>query len=711
MKLEFIDNSSPYLKDIKKLWRENSQTLGFFPEGAFDDHARKDCILASISDSEELQGYLLFREVWRGSILPIGVIVHLCVTERERRNGVCKALVYKFRELKKNTYFKIELKCRQDFIANSIWPKLGFVYSEERIGRTGQPLIKWEIRFRELPLINLIEKSDSEDRLQVVLDANVLYRLQDPLLDYPLSDKYLSEEAKALESDWLDGITLIITDETPNEILKNNNPSERERRLLFANKYPRLHTDIFEVEKIEQELGQFFPGNLSRSMRSDKKQLAHAIAGNADFFITQDEGLLNRASDINNIFNFRILSPGEFIGRLDESIREREYKPSIFAGSRRLSISKVTSPGDATLYSDFRQSTTGERRRDFERKIRAFISQPRLYSVEVIRCSNPEQNLALVVYDRNNPEELKVPLLRISKSNRSGTILRYLLRRSVLISALEGRHVLSIRDSTLFSNFELAYIESGFVLTEPQLWLKFTIAKADSGLSLQKILLDMKQKKQAYQKVLDNLAESLLKALENEDPVALIEIERRLWPAKILNAPIPAYIIPIRANWAQHLFEEELASQTLLGSEEDLTLRNENVYYRSKHSNTRIKSPARILWYINKSKKYEGTMSIRACSLIDEVIIGSARTLFRRFERLGVYRWEDIIKTAKGNPDERIMAIRFSNSELFKNPINLELLKSIFLRSEGKNIVLQSPQLISRKTFTEIYNLATKEMD
>ncbi len=711
MKLDFIEGSSPYLKDIKKLWRENSQTLGFFPEGAFDDHAEKRCILAAISDSGELLGYLLFREVWRGSIWPIGVIVHLCVTEGDRGNGVCKALVYELRRLKKETYLKLELKCRKDYKANVIWPKLGFVYSDERTGRIGQPLIKWELRFRELPLINIIENNLSRDQLQVVIDANVLYRLQDPLPDYRLSDKWLSEEAKALEADWLDGITIFITDETPNEIQKNKNQIEREKRLIFANEYSRLHTDLTEVEKIGSELEQFYPGNLSRSMKSDKKQLSHAIAGNADFFVTQDEGILRKSLVINEKFGIRILSPGELIGRLDEAIREREYRPKMFAGSRRLSISKVTSPEVAFLYSDFRQSVIGEKKRNFTKIIRTFIAQPRQYSVEVVTCSNPEQNLAFVVYDRTNLDELKVPILRISKSNRSETVLRYLLRRTVLIAAREKRSVLSIHDFTLSSHFENAFIGSGFVQAEHRLWLKFTIAEADSGLGLKKILLDIKLKKPAYQKVLNTLVEELSKALERQDSATLTEIERRLWPAKILDANIPGYIISIHPNWAQHLFEEDLASQTFWGSEENLTLMNENVYYRSKRPNKRIMSPARILWYVKRSNKHQGTMSIRACSLLDEVIIGSARTLFRRFERLGVYRWEDIIRTAKDNPDASIMAIRFSNTELFNNPVYVKTLKSLFLRNERKNIVLQSPQLINRKTFAEIYCLGTKEVE
>ncbi|MBN2437722.1 MAG: hypothetical protein JXL20_03890 [Deltaproteobacteria bacterium] len=52
MKIDTIKHCSPYLPEIKRLWRKNSQTLGFFPEGAFDEHAIRGSILAAISDSE-----------------------------------------------------------------------------------------------------------------------------------------------------------------------------------------------------------------------------------------------------------------------------------------------------------------------------------------------------------------------------------------------------------------------------------------------------------------------------------------------------------------------------------------------------------------------------------------------------------------------------------------------------------------------------------
>ncbi len=37
-------------------------------------------------------------------------------------------------------------------------------------------------------------------------------------------------------------------------------------------------------------------------------------------------------------------------------------------------------------------------------------------------------------------------------------------------------------------------------------------------------------------------------------------------PAKITDADIPAFIVPVRAEWAMSLFDSEIASQDLFGA-------------------------------------------------------------------------------------------------------------------------------------------------
>jgi predicted nucleic acid-binding protein/GNAT superfamily N-acetyltransferase len=708
MKIEALNYNSPYLPRIKQLWRRNSRTLGFFPEGAFDEHAARRLILAAISGAGELYGYLLYRVVWKGSIWPTAVIVHLCISEQFRKKGISKALVGVLRESKQNDLFKIELKCRRDYDGNKIWPRLGFVYKDEIIGRAGYPLIRWEMEFRQLPLIELIEKSSVQKQIRAVIDANVLYRIQDKLPDSPKREKSLSEEAKALNEDWIgEEIAIYITDESLNEIQRNDDPKERKLRLSFATCYNRLRTDVNDVKDVEERLKPFFPNKPKNSTKSDMRQLAHAIAGNTHFFITQDTGLLKKAKRVDRAFHCKILSPGEFIGSIDESIREAEYKPATFAGSHRLIWERTGSNDFLALYSFFGRPDSGEKKKGFESQVRSFLAQPKRYEIGQCRKKHGDEKLALFVYDRGNPSELAIPLLRISRSQLSGTVLRYLLRQTVLISAREKRLIVRIPDSDILPDFRQAFIECGFIRGE-KIWIKYSLPNSDTGLNLRNLLTEMSDRMPSCRKAFISLAETLASAIQIQDSVNLADVERRLWPGKILDANIPTYIISIHPYWAQHLFDEELAKQTLWGSKEDLSLRNENVYYRSDRTSWPILSPGRIFWYVKKNASYNGTMCIRACSSLDEVVVGRATDLYSRFRRLGIYKWKDVRQTAKDLPSGNIMALRFSNTELFRRPIELNLLKNILKENENKSPFLQSPQPISGDSFAVIYGVATK---
>jgi hypothetical protein len=207
--------------------------------------------------------------------------------------------------------------------------------------------------------------------------------------------------------------------------------------------------------------------------------------------------------------------------------------------------------------------------------------------------------------------------------------------------------------------------------------------------------------------IVDSLIVELLNAAEEQDSLRLADLERRLWPLRILDANIPNFIVSIMPAWAQHLFDEGIARQTLLGGRDDLLLRNENVYYRSARSGGGILSPARVLWYVTQDKDNPMTsMQIRACSLLDEVIIGRAKDLYSRFERLGIYAWEDVLRTAGQNANNKIMALRFSNTVILSRPIGLQTLKNIIREEEDKEPMLQSPQRINNQTFARIYRKA-----
>ncbi len=183
----------------------------------------------------------------------------------------------------------------------------------------------------------------------------------------------------------------------------------------------------------------------------------------------------------------------------------------------------------------------------------------------------------------------------------------------------------------------------------------------------------------------------------------MADIERMLYPAKITDAGIPNFIIPIQAWWAKDLFDKELAQEIIWGAKEELALRREVVYYRSKQASGGLKAPGRILWYVSKTGSGKNSSSIlgaiRACSLLDEIVIAKPKDLHRRFRRLGIYSFKDVLKTARDDFNREIMAVKFSDTQLFKKPVELRDIEKIL----GRKISVRAPYKITTEGFRMIF--------
>jgi predicted nucleic acid-binding protein len=698
MSIEIIDESSPFLTEVKKLWRKNSDTLGFFPEGAFAEHAAKKSVIIAVSAQKDIMGYLLYRTVKRGAGWPIAVIVHLCVANNHRGRGVAKNLVESLRKMTSYNFLRVELKCRRDFEANKMWPHIGFTYDGDDIGRAGLPLGRWYMAFRDLPLMALFRQKDLAKKFLAVIDSNILFRLQDPVVaTAPAHERILCEEAKALLEGWLDeDVTLAITNETLNEIERQNNYDERQRRRLFSKEFHRIESSQDKLEKVYERLEAYFTGTPTDNLKSDIVQVSQAIAGNAFCLITQDLGLIKRADLVEREFGIKIMAPGEFVGHVDEVIREVQYCPKALGGSRRLMKSTIHGRLPPNIYSQFRYSPLGERKNEFEAQLRVFMAQPSRYVLEL--CSQSSGNhMVFIVYDRGSRGELAIPVLRIASSPFAQTVLRYVLRQIILTSFHEKCVITTIGDRSCGDRFSEALEEAGFSKIDGH-WVKCNLPFAGDSEDLRAVL-----ETQSDGVVLRNICSALSAAMQTGDPIALVDIERRLWPAKILDANIPNYIISIKSGWAQHLFDEDLAAQTLYGAREEIALKHENVYYRRYRYPAQVRGPARILWYVMKDHRYRNSMQLKACSFLDEVVTGKAKDLFKRFQRLGIYEWTDILRDAQKKPDNPLMALCFSNTEVFPHPIDLQSFTGIVKREDDKSLCLQSPQVISAKSFAILY--------
>jgi hypothetical protein len=189
--------------------------------------------------------------------------------------------------------------------------------------------------------------------------------------------------------------------------------------------------------------------------------------------------------------------------------------------------------------------------------------------------------------------------------------------------------------------------------------------------------------------------------LREGNSAAVAEVERLLWPTKLLGRGLPTYLVPIKPGWAEHIVDERLAHAGLFGARDDLALNREAVYYRSPQQPA-PSAPGRVLWYVSADQATIEGKAIRACSAIDEVAVVDGRDAYRRNRRFGVYAWRDIQELRDASPDGSLMTIRFSSTELLDTPVTLDRLRSI-MAGYGKGIMTAGPMPITDAEFAQIY--------
>jgi ribosomal protein S18 acetylase RimI-like enzyme/predicted nucleic acid-binding protein len=691
-----IDEGSPHLEKVIELAQANIATLGFFPKGAFVGYAARKQILVALDDEKNVLGYLLYATSPKKML---AYIVHLCVETSQRRRGIATALFDELKKATKDSFSGIRVRCRRDYGLSGFWSRLGFAAVGERPGRSkrGTTLTVWRFD-HELPtLFTFADERRTQSKLRVAIDANVFYDLEEP----PTPE---NEESQSLLADWLEeNIELCLTSEIFNEIDRNRDKTERERKRAFARQFRMLPSPDDKFQKISEDLRGFFPRQMDERDASDVRQLARAIAADVQFFVTRDGLLLKIAEQIYEGFGMRIIRPSDLIIHQDALIREAEYQPARLAGSS-IKIERIH-PGQSSLLEETFRAPQEETKAEFRQRLQPCLADPHIFETNVIQRA--KQPLALIVYGRQTEHELEIPLFRILQDSLSATLARYLVLNIILVSSGEGRTLTRITDARLSDDVIDALQENGFIFTNG-IWIKASLPVVETAEELASRLASLSnhfpQTSQYFQEMI-NLVNTAHSAGNIQ---MLLKAERSLWPAKITDIDIPAFVVPIWPEWAMHLFDPHIASQDLFGAEPNLIFRVENVYYRTSHRKV-LSAPARILWYVSKGKgKYQGTMSIRACSYLDEVVVDKPKVLFSRFRRLGIYRWEDVYRVAKERIDQEIMAFRFSRTEVFNTPIHRDNLQKIWEDETGGNFHIQGPISIPNQRFFRLYQMGTQ---
>lgn len=667
-------NSEFYTK-VVALGRKYAATLGFMPEGGFEDHARKKCIIVA-HDEDALCGYVMYREVPRHSRISI---VHLCVDETFRGKKVSKLLLDSLRQEYETSFnFNgISLNCRDDYeYASKVWQKYGFTPRNKTRSRSQEEhyLTFWWYSFNKPDLFSQIVADST--KIKALLDANIIMKLRDA------GDvKFLpAEDPTCLLADWLvDETEFYYASEMFNEISRDTDRQRVKRTKGFLNNFQEASHNIEARKIVSESLSKIMTGTTDNDV-SDREQVATCVVSDIKYFLTFDEGILEHRDVIEQEYNVKIMTPQEFTIALDYILHEDSYSPRQISGAISHSISRVSTSEVKACINVFWYKKSTEQKKEFVNTFYAILNDQR-NTIETIK--KDDEYVALYA-TRQEDNCVIIALLRFVESPNEITVLMGLLSQLLNRAIESGASQLMVSEQLLRESHKEVLYRFGFLNRD--------------GILTKLILRGVITKSNLSQYCFENNLQIETPDLSND--VRLLEFERFLFPLKISDLNIPCYVIPIKPKWAQELFDTREADSMLFGVDITRLWNVENVYYRSARTLTE-RVPARILWYVSADNHYGRNKGVVATSYLEEVVTGLPKDLYRKFKHYGIYEWDDIYKLCGKDIEKPIRAIRFSNTEVFNSivPYN-ELLKII-----GKKNTFQSPLEVSKVVFNEVYKL------
>ena len=665
MQITIAQLTPAYLDAVDELMKRDRQTLGFLPKGALESYLKgeKGGVLGAKIDPNQLAGYLLYSanpSYFR--------ITQLCVSKEQRGQGIAKRLVNNLRE-SATTQKAIKLNCRRDFPANNLWPELGFVTLGEKPSRSrnGHFLTIWQLALAPFDQLELFQAKTSSEALDIIIDANIFFDFDEPDIDKTIP-------SKALLSDSLVGsLELWITDELLNEINRQDDPEKRKKSQNRAQNFPKIESAPHLFERFSERLEEILPSNKS-SQRSDIRQLARAAASNVKTFVTTDGDLLKESQSIFDITGLDVVNPTKLIIQLHEFSQGKSYSPDRIAG--------FNLRWDRLTYRDLANFTFGpllnnERKGKFQEKLQPLIAQPNRYKCELLRSG--DDVVALRVLMNSSNQILISPLARVTFSANSSLFGRFLIADTLSKSVEKNLNMVKFEDSALTPNLIPELLEMGFVECNNG-FVKFCFSRYLSRKEVLSMISELCPEVEYIYQDMSNL-----------------ELEQYCSPLVLASTDHNYFLIPIRPGYATGLIDRHQSSRDLFGSDSNILLRWDNVYYRSKNRHKMLTAPGRILWYVSRKKK-----EIIAVSHLDDVVIDTTKELFRKFKRFGVLKWEDLYEMCERDPTKELMVLKFSNTFLFQEPISLDNIRTVYAKN-NIGLSLQGPSKVAPEIFRELF--------
>ncbi|MDR3627424.1 MAG: GNAT family N-acetyltransferase [Ignavibacteriaceae bacterium] len=682
IEIRSIKDCPEMLSCVLDLHKTNSKTLGFLPEQVFKESAEDEKIIIAIDKGTSVIGYLLFNINKHGNFI---YITHLCVSTNYRNQGIAKLLFRSLIDKYEAKYRGVRVTCREDYFATKVWEKLGFTFVHEKPGRSkgGSVLFVWWFDFNHPDLFSVL---DDNVKLKVVLDSNIVYDLMEP-------ENCKTQNSYALLSDWLtEYVDYYVPDQLKNDISHHQNKITRLNSKIFIGNFKLLTSTHDNYFKISEEIKVIYNKSTNIREEADIRHITKTINSDASYFLTKDEGILRHSKEYIERYGLLVLKPEEFIIQFNSLINDTDYQPSRLCGTniqkKAASIEELRE-----IPSIFFQNSI-EKKKEFENKLKSSLVDKRTKAFLI-----KDNDDKVIIYTIQETEEvLEIQFLRYIQNLKARTIINQILHDVIYLAREKHKKEICISEVFIDKELESILLKYSFIKVG-QKYFKF-IGDAKIPFSKIKEYLNSNIKNHLLFEQYSNILSPYI-----SDKKYSFLIEKYLFPLKIVDSNIPCFIVPIKPHWAMNLFNVKISEQDLFGGDAQLLFNKENVYYRSAKSII-LENNSRILWYISKGKnKSSDIMNISASSYLNEFEINKPKHLYAKYKRLGIYKWKDIMDTAKGVLENDIMSFSFDLTENFSRPINTIILNKIYNKYLGKNFFFpQQPYRISEEVYFEIYS-------
>ena len=670
MKIAVSKLTSDDLGAVDELMKRNSRTLGFLPREALRDYFKKGGALGVKSNNGELMGYLLYAETHKDRFR----IAQLCVSEDYRGQGIAKQLIDTLKRSATTQKVKvIRLHCRRDFPAHNMWRKLGFIPLGEKPSRSSveHVLTLWCLTLAPDSQLSLFQAKTSDETLDVVIDAHIFF-------DFDETESEKTIPSKSLRSDSLvDSLNIWITNELFVEINRKEDSDQRQKSQQRAHFFPCVKDDSKLTEHFESLLNEILP-NKNESQKSDIQQLSKTAAADIKFFITRDRSLLRKSKEIYDSTNLQVLSPTELILQLDKLSEKQPYAPNFISGLN-LKWSRLSSDDIASFpFESFLNK--GERKGNFREKLESFLAVPRHFECDLLWSE--DKIIAIRVLENKN-KMFTAHLTRVVSCTDRSLFECFLVSDTVNKAVRKNMEAVKFVNGSYVPRLIPYLTKIGFKKCNNEDFIRFCFSRY-----------------LGHEEVLSAIAKLHPESIGSYQSMPELELEKCCSPhnLKLVSKNQKYFLIPIKPGFAISLVDWHQSADNLFGGDPNVLLLWDKVYYRSKTCSKMLATPARILWYVSKPQK-----QIVAVSSLDDVEVGAAKNLFKKFKKFGILKWKDIHEICKGNPSATIMVLRFSHTFPFRKTIPLHEIKTIYKEDNPKQLSLQSPLKIPSITFQKLF--------